>query len=497
MSRNLDKGSKIEPTISWVKSSLREKSMLQKKLILIVSDLLMFSISIITGWGITEFIKIQFFPDLQTIEWERAFELAPFIFGMPVVFIIISSGFRGHYAHFRPFWDEFSDLFKIIFIAAGLVIVYLYLTKSHFSRLWFINTWSLVVVLLPAGRLIAKKLMMRIGIWYTPTVVIGTGTNAVESAEAVESDPLLGMKVVALLDPNDRSYTPNAKYQQFYIGDNPDKTLNDFGGPFVVLALETQDYDRYAKLIDDLCSSQTNMIIVPSMRGLPLFGSELFHVFRHEVLMLRVRNNLARRSPVLLKRSFDLVIASFLLIMLSPLFVVFSWLISRDGSSAFYGHERVGRHGESFLCYKFRTMVSNSEERLKEILEKDEDARKDWERDFKLKKDPRVTKIGEFLRRTSLDELPQLWNVLKGEMSLVGPRPIVKEELVRYGDQLYLYLEVRPGMTGLWQISGRNDTGYEQRVSLDAWYTRNWSIWYDIVILLKTIPAVMKSKGAY
>jgi undecaprenyl-phosphate galactose phosphotransferase len=150
-----------------------------------------------------------------------------------------------------------------------------------------------------------------------------------------------------------------------------------------------------------------------------------------------------------------------------------------------------------FGCLKFRTMVPDADGVLRRLLEVDPRARAEWERDFKLKDDPRITPIGDFLRRTSLDELPQLWNVLKGEMSLVGPRPIIEEEVERYGDQVGYYLETRPGITGLWQISGRNNIGYDDRVALDSWYVRNWSIWYDLVILVKTIAVVLRGKGAY
>ena len=150
-----------------------------------------------------------------------------------------------------------------------------------------------------------------------------------------------------------------------------------------------------------------------------------------------------------------------------------------------------------FGCLKFRTMVPDADGVLRRLLEVDPRARAEWERDFKLKDDPRITPIGDFLRRTSLDELPQLWNVLKGEMSLVGPRPIIEEEVERYGDQVGYYLETRPGITGLWQISGRNSIGYDDRVALDSWYVRNWSIWYDLVILVKTIAVVLRGKGAY
>jgi len=488
---------KKPPYKGSAKRSHREGLVARRKYFLICSDILILAITIVTGWGLAEILKNLFFPGLQAMEWDRAITQTPPLFGLPAVFIILTSGFRGHYVRFRPFWDEFADLFKIVSLAAGLVIIYLYLTKSHFSRFWFVITWSLVVFMVPISRMLAKKAMMRAGFWFTPTVVIGSGANALESAEAVESDPLLGMKVIAILEPDAENTCFSSPYEQHCIGDQPEKILRNLGDPYVVLALEPQDYDRHTKLLGRLCRSQVNMSIVPPLRGVSLLGSEVSHVFRHEVLLLRVRNNLARRSPQMLKRVFDLFAASVLLLILSPVFAVFTWRISRDGGNVFFRHARVGRHGEPFACYKFRTMIPNAQEVLEETLASDEEARKEWDRDFKLKNDLRITPVGKFLRKTSLDELPQLWNVAKGEMSLVGPRPIVQEELERYGDQVNFYLEARPGMTGLWQISGRNNTDYERRVSLDAWYARNWSLWYDVVILLKTVPVVLNRKGAY
>jgi undecaprenyl-phosphate galactose phosphotransferase len=150
-----------------------------------------------------------------------------------------------------------------------------------------------------------------------------------------------------------------------------------------------------------------------------------------------------------------------------------------------------------FPCYKFRTMHVDAEQQLRDLLASDPAARAEWEREFKLRNDPRITRIGHFLRRTSLDELPQLFNVIRGEMSLVGPRPIIQAELARYGDDVDYFLMVRPGMTGLWQVSGRNDVDYDTRVYLDTWYVKNWSLWYDIAILFKTVRVVFARKGAY
>ncbi|HDS5971443.1 TPA: sugar transferase, partial [Klebsiella pneumoniae subsp. pneumoniae] len=156
-----------------------------------------------------------------------------------------------------------------------------------------------------------------------------------------------------------------------------------------------------------------------------------------------------------------------------------------------------GKGGKPFKCLKFRSMIVNSNEVLSRVLETDPEAKKEWDLTFKLKKDPRITKIGAILRRTSLDELPQLFNVLRGEMSLVGPRPIIRAELERYNDEVDYYLLSKPGMTGLWQVSGRSDVDYETRVYLDAWYVKNWSMWNDIAILFKTIGVVLKKDGAY
>ncbi|HCD8637114.1 TPA: sugar transferase, partial [Escherichia coli] len=168
-----------------------------------------------------------------------------------------------------------------------------------------------------------------------------------------------------------------------------------------------------------------------------------------------------------------------------------------DGGPAIYSHERIGKGGKIFKCLKFRSMVTNSKEVLEDLLSKDIQAKQEWEATFKLKNDPRITKIGHFLRRTSLDELPQLFNVLKGEMSLVGPRPIITAELEKYNDEVAYYLLSKPGMTGLWQVSGRSDVDYETRVYLDTWYVKNWSMWNDIAILFKTIGVVLKKDGAY
>jgi lipopolysaccharide/colanic/teichoic acid biosynthesis glycosyltransferase len=204
-----------------------------------------------------------------------------------------------------------------------------------------------------------------------------------------------------------------------------------------------------------------------------------------------------RMAYPIFKRVFDLVGASFAILLLSPLVLVIVTSICSSGGSPFFRHRRVGQSGVFFDCFKFRTMVTNSDEVLKSLLESDSTIKEEWLRDHKLKDDPRVTSIGRFLRKASLDELPQLWNVLRGDMSLVGPRPVVPCELPRYGRKVALFLSTRPGITGLWQISGRNNTDYRRRVALDVCYVRSRSLILDVYILVKTLPAVFTTSGAY
>ncbi len=206
---------------------------------------------------------------------------------------------------------------------------------------------------------------------------------------------------------------------------------------------------------------------------------------------------LNRPAKRMLKRSSDIVGAALLLVVLSPVMLLIYIMIRKTGPQAVFSHQRVGERGKSFGCLKFRTMVVNAQEVLDELLKNDEIARKEWEKDFKLKSDPRITRIGAFLRKTSLDELPQLFNVLKGEMSLVGPRPVVDEEIKRYGYGAEYYVSVRPGMTGLWQVNGRNDVDYGERIDMDVEYVKCWSFLKDIEILFKTVGVVFGKSGAY
>lgn len=236
---------------------------------------------------------------------------------------------------------------------------------------------------------------------------------------------------------------------------------------------------------------------------LQMSGSRFDWRLLHASAMDRIQLDRARISCLkepakrVSKRGLDIVGAALMLAVLSPLLLVIALLVLRDGGQVLFGHRRIGAGGRQFRCWKFRTMVPNAEHVLRDLLARDAQARAEWDKDFKLRNDPRITSIGGFLRTTSLDELPQLINVLMGEMSLVGPRPIVSDEIVRYGAAFHDYTRCRPGITGVWQVSGRNDTGYRQRVHLDQQYARHATFGGDIAILLRTPVAVLRRSGAY
>jgi len=236
---------------------------------------------------------------------------------------------------------------------------------------------------------------------------------------------------------------------------------------------------------------------------LQMSGSRLDWRLLHAAAMDRAQLDRSRLAALkeparrISKRALDITGASLLLALLSPLLLTIALLVRRDGGKVLFGHRRIGAQGRQFRCWKFRSMVPNAEQVLRDVLARNPEARREWEKDFKLRNDPRITSVGRFLRSTSLDELPQLINVLMGEMSLVGPRPIVNDEVARYGAAFHDYARCRPGITGVWQVSGRNDTGYRQRVHLDQHYARHSSFGGDIAILLRTPVAVLRRSGAY
>ena len=371
--------------------------------------------------------------------------------------------------------------------------------SSEVSRAVILLMGSFSLGIFPALRITVKRLLINSGMLKSRVLIVGTGDMGKRTLDALRREPNLGYEVVGFIDENRSGKKHSIGGVKIYgrllqieryvkSGDIQD----------VVIAVPGIDKEKLSRLINKLQHKVKNVLYIPDVAGMAATGTELRHFFHDQLLAIEIKNNLAKPFNYFAKRMFDYIVGIVLLISLSiPLAVISIMIRLTSPGPAIFKHRRIGRHGQSFYCYKFRTMYKDSEERLMRILEKDPGARDEWEKSWKLKDDPRITKIGNFLRKTSLDELPQIFNVLKGEMSLVGPRPVVQDEITKYyKDAAKLCFSVLPGITGLWQVSGRSDTSYEHRISLDSWYVRNWNLWLDIVILLKTIHVVLKKEGA-
>lgn len=402
-----------------------------------------------------------------------------------------------HYSDRRPVWDELGDFFRLVSVLALMDMALVAVTRWNASRLWWFLSWLLTLCMLVLMRYVTRQILKKCSLWYRATVIIGIGPNAEEAALALNSQPELGFAVRGFVDAGGMTSRASEKTHPRLRAMDMESYALSPGIQWVIALEHTQSEQREQWLRQLAQWGAPDISVIPAMRGVPLHGTDISHFFSHEVALLRMRNNLRRWPARLTKRLFDTLAALLLLVLLSPGFLLVALAIRRDGGPALFAHPRIGKKGRIFNCYKFRTMVVDAEKKLELLLQQQPELRKQWQEDHKLQTDPRVSNLGLFLRSTSLDELPQLFNVIRGEMSLVGPRPVVNSELPRYGDQVGYYLMVRPGMTGLWQVSGRNDVDYDTRVYLDSWYVKNWSLWHDLVILFKTVSVVWMRRGAY
>jgi len=464
------------------------------KLALLLGDALAFALA----FGLATFLTLTLL-SADAAPWWRGQDTQRFAAWAVIAVIglvVLLTRFQ-HYSDRRPFWDELSDFIKLLGVLSLLDMALIAINRWEASRLWWLVVWPTTLCLLVLMRSFNRSMLKKMDIWVRPTIIIGAGPNAAEAALALKSQPELGLQVYGFVD-NDTEFENES---QLTVPRLPRASMQDIAtqpGIQWVIALEHAQSDQREFWLRVLVQwGATDISVIPAMRGVPLHGTDMSHFFSHEVAMLRMRNNLRRWPARLTKRVFDTLTALVLLVLLSPVLVLIALLIRRDGGPALFAHPRVGKRRKIFKCYKFRTMVVDAEQQLEQLLQEQPELRTQWENERKLKHDPRVNGLGRFLRASSLDELPQLINVIRGEMSLVGPRPVVTAELPRYGDEVGYYLMVRPGMTGLWQVSGRSDLDYDIRVYLDTWYVKNWSLWHDMIILFKTVRVVSDRSGAY
>ncbi len=392
----------------------------------------------------------------------------------------------GHYGTHRALAAEVRQILAVsATVLAGLLLldaVAGWPQPGSDAVLFAVSAPALVVL----ARLLVKASLYHLGAWRVPAVLVGSPDRRDAVRPLIARDWYAGCAVETELDLAYALPALDAVLLRPFAADSP---------THVIIAIAYDDSAAAAALVErlDHHPGLSYDLILPPSR-LRLAQLSVRRIFGHDEFLLCVGRK--HRHAAVIKRVLDVVLASVLILVLAPILLVVALLVKADGGPALYGSARLGRHGRPFRALKFRSMVPDAETKLARMLADDPDLRAEWERKFKLVDDPRITPVGRFLRRTSLDELPQLFNVLKGEMSLVGPRPILPEERASYGKYFANYCKVAPGITGVWQILGRDKIPYERRASLNDWYLRNMSTGVDFFILYKTAIVVFRRLGA-
>ncbi len=467
--------------------------------------ILSFLLSFYTAWWLTDVLHPNdYYKPLY--EYGQIGDLF-FIWLCPLVLFLFFS--EGHYTQRIPWWSQVQS---VLYICIRFLIVDAFTRMAldmSFSRSLLALSWVYVFLLTLLGRQIIYILARKQGIWRIPTIIISDIDTVVNTLYAFSTDHYTGydIKKIFIRDRKDRNLDTNnlpEKYANIeikranidyktYIAKHIDN--------FFVISMEAfrgRERDTLIKTLNDM---RALYAIVPPTSKINTFEMEPCHFFGYDIMLLHSKKPTPSPMGLFIKRLMDIIISSAALLLLSPVIFACAIMLKIEGQSGsiFYNGIRIGKNGRKFKCWKIRSMEPNSDHLLHKLLESNPEAKADWGKYRKLKvPDPRITtKTARFMRKTSLDELPQLWNVLKGDMSIVGPRPILEEEIELFGDSIEEYVQMRPGITGLWQVSGRNETSFERRIYWDSWYARNWSVWNDIVIMIRTIHVVLSRSGAY
>ncbi|HEY9696379.1 MAG TPA: undecaprenyl-phosphate galactose phosphotransferase WbaP [Trichocoleus sp.] len=474
----------LQPAIASLSLSTRSLPMFA---LMIAADLLALCLAGIISVYLRLFVEPQFHPLLY---WQLFPSLGLFILAYttiglyPGVTLSPVDELR---------WTSLSTTLMYLALVATL---FMQREGEVYDRLVFVVAWILSLILVPLSRALMRALCAAQPWWGYPVMVLGAGKTGEMVIRTLKRRPGIGLKPVLVLDDDPEKHgflhgVPVAGGVEL-----APALARRRGIPYAIVAMPGVPRDRLLSLLEQYGSSFAHLLIIPD-----LFEFSSLWVAAKDmggILGLEVRQRLLLPGPRFAKFLIDLIATLLGGCIILPMILIISILIKLSSPGPiFYRQTRIGQGGQRFRAWKFRTMVQNADLVLKDYLENHPELKEAWDKDHKLRYDPRVTRIGRFLRRTSLDELPQLWNILRGEMSLVGPRPIVDEEIARYGDKFLLYTKVVPGLTGLWQVSGRNNITYQERVNLDAYYVRNWSVWLDVYILMRTVWVVITGEGAY
>ena len=404
------------------------------------------------------------------------------------------------YTRKMQFWRIIAGIFKanLYAVLTGIFVLYAIQSAATTSRLYMALLWLFGFFFIVIFRFFLKNLFDKLHLFEEPVLLMGAGFTAQILLRHIQSDIGLSYRFIGFLEDNVPNAEVAAQLPHLGMFADAEEVIRKTGVKNVLVTAPGLDQHRLQDIVYTIQPLVNSVAFIPDLGSMPLSNMEAESLIDGHVMMFSMRNNLRSRRNRVLKFVFDWCLTMVGTICISPILIAIGLWIYRDSPGPIiFKHRRIGMNGKEFNCYKFRSMVVDAEQKLKELLEKDPGARAEWDRDFKLKNDPRITRSGAFLRKTSLDELPQIINVLKGEMSLVGPRPIIQAEVPRYGKFIKDYYMVRPGITGMWQTSGRSDIDYGERVQMDTWYVRNWNIWFDVVLLWRTFGVVLGKKGAY
>ena len=376
-------------------------------------------------------------------------------------------------------------------VLAGVILIGR--TADDYPGRLLLLWWMAAMIVNPLLRSGVRGIICHRPWWGIPLAVFYTGDESAEIIQELEIHPEIGLRPVAILSS---SYSPRLRNRLPVLDLRLAAAVRACGVERAMIALPDAGSGKLLQELEKFESIFPRLMIIHSSAALYSLTADVRQL--SGCLAVEVTRDLLLPLPRFIKRAIDLLIIglSFPVVPLTILLLAILVRLESPGP-VFYGHRRIGRDRSKFRIWKLRTMQVNGDQLLENALANDGALREEWLRDRKLRHDPRITRVGRFLRKTSLDELPQLWNVLRGEMSLVGPRPIVEEEVASYGQNFSLYCRVTPGLTGLWQVSGRNAVSRRDRVRLDSYYVRNWSPWLDLHILVRTAWVVLTGQGAY
>jgi undecaprenyl-phosphate galactose phosphotransferase len=462
------------------------------------------TLALLSAFLLAYLLRSQILPRLFPGFAERAVPLGTqlrygFLFGVLILFLVFS--LEKLYTKRFSFWDEVRHLYRGLFFSFILLMLVVFLSRGYtqFSRAVIISAWILSLVLFPVFRRVAKNMLVRSGLWKKKVLILGTEETAVAIAKGIRANPTVGYEIMGFLGADGKDKGKPLLDGWRIIGELAEvEELGKRSRPLdIIICLPELDQPGLIELVETCEKVAETIKIVPTIGNIFTLGVDV-ETFG-EVLSLSVARNLVKPWNISIKRAVELALTAVLVVAFSPLLLLIALAIKTESrGSALFLQERLGENGRNFRLIKFRSMYENADSKLEAYFGENPDARAEWQEFQKLKNhDPRVTRVGKILRKFSLDEVPQLLNVLKGDMALIGPRPYLPREQDEIGKSYDLILRVKPGITGLWQVSGRNTLPFKQRLLLDEYYIRNWSLWMDVVILIKSVKVFLSREGAF